>query len=103
MTDAFDQWREWAENPPGDRRTIPAELYHAVMDLPPEDRFDREKVNEAAQQRPASVWIYEDGHKRAGDVDWIKVFATEEAATAWLAKNDPEGVAWAYPIERERQ
>ncbi|MGY4285521.1 hypothetical protein ACVWXO_004741 [Bradyrhizobium sp. LM2.7] len=37
MTDAFDQWREWAEKPRGDRHTIPAELYHAVMDLPPED------------------------------------------------------------------
>ncbi|MCK1519340.1 hypothetical protein [Bradyrhizobium sp. 17] len=48
MTDAFDQWREWAGKPPGDRRTSPAESYHAVMDLPPEDRFDREKVNEAA-------------------------------------------------------
>lgn len=37
MTDAFDQWREWAEKPRGDRHTIPAELYHAVMDFPPED------------------------------------------------------------------
>jgi hypothetical protein len=82
---------------PGDRRTIPAELYHALMDLPPEDRFDREKVNEGAQQRQQSVWIYEDGHKRAGDGDW------KEAASAWLAENDPEGVAWAYPIERERR
>ncbi|MCK1477892.1 hypothetical protein IVB27_24590 [Bradyrhizobium sp. 197] len=42
----------------------------------PEDRFDREKVNEAALKRQESVWIYEHGHKRAGDVDWIKVFAT---------------------------
>jgi hypothetical protein len=39
---------QWAEKPPGDRRTIPAELYHAVMRLPPEHQFDREKVNAAA-------------------------------------------------------
>jgi hypothetical protein len=91
---------QWAEKPPGDRRTIPAELYHAVMRLPPEHQFDREKVNAAADPRRESVWIYEYGHKRIGDVDWIKVFATEEAASSWLAKNDP-GVAWAYPIETE--
>jgi len=28
--------------------TIPAELHDAVMSLPPEDRLDRAKVNEAA-------------------------------------------------------
>lgn len=55
MTDAFDQWREWAGKPPGDRRTSPAESYHAVMDLPPEDRFDREKVNEAALNNDKSL------------------------------------------------
>ncbi|MET4041851.1 hypothetical protein ABIC03_003542 [Bradyrhizobium sp. RT6a] len=101
MTDAFDQWIQWAEKPWGDRRTIPADLYHSVVRLPPEDQFDREKVNAAAEQRQELVWIYEDGHKHIGDVDWIKVFATEEAASAWLAKNDPEGIAWAYPIEAE--
>lgn len=99
MADAFDEWRAWAEKPQDDRHTIPAELYHAVMRLPPEDRLDREKVNTAVEHEQKSVWIYEDGHKRVGDVDWIKVFATEEAANKWLAENDSEGVAWAYPVE----
>ena len=28
----------------------------------------------------------------------MKVFATEEAAKAWLDENDPEGVAFAYDV-----
>ncbi|WP_035968344.1 hypothetical protein [Bradyrhizobium sp. WSM1417] len=90
-----------AEKPPGDRRTIPAYVYYSMMRLSPEDQFDREKVNAAAQQRQEWVWIYEDGHKHIGNADWIKVFATEEAASAWFAENDPEGVVWSYPIETE--
>ncbi|MGY3653206.1 hypothetical protein ACVWW2_008497 [Bradyrhizobium sp. LM4.3] len=34
MSDAFDQWVEWRYKPPGDRRSIPAELYAAVTSLP---------------------------------------------------------------------
>lgn len=101
MTDAFDQWREWDEKPPGDRRSIPVELYHAVMRLPEGERLEREKVNTVASRTEKTVWIYEDGRKRIGDLDWVKVFSTQEAANRWLAENDPEGVAWAYPIEPE--
>jgi len=39
-----------------------------------------------------TVWIYERGGK-------LKVFATEEAAQSWFDKNDPEGVAFEYPVE----
>lgn len=39
-----------------------------------------------------TVWIYKRG-------DEIKVFATAEAAQAWFDKNDPEGVAFEYPVE----
>ena len=39
---------EWAEKPLDSLLTIPAELHDAVMSLPPEDRLDRAKVNEAA-------------------------------------------------------
>lgn len=101
MADPFDQWSEWAEKPPDDRHTIAAELYHAVLRLPEGERLDREKVNTVASRIEKTVWIYEDGHKRVGDLDWVKVFSTEEAAKWWLVENDPEGVAWAYPIEPE--
>jgi hypothetical protein len=45
--DAFDQWWEWAEKPLDSGLTIPAEIHNAVMALPPEERRDRAKVNEA--------------------------------------------------------
>ena len=38
-----------------------------------------------------TVWIYIRG-------DEIMVFATAEAAQAWFDKNDPEGVAFEYPV-----
>lgn len=66
MTDAFDQWREWAGKPAGDRRTSPAESYHAVMDLPPEDRFDREKVNEAALNNDKSAYDHARKSRQSG-------------------------------------
>jgi hypothetical protein len=46
--DAFDRFWEWAEKPLDSPLTIPAELHRAVMELPPENRQDRAKVNEAA-------------------------------------------------------
>ena len=50
MKDAFDQWWEWANKPFSDMATIPAEIHQAVMALSPEDRQDREKVNEAVRR-----------------------------------------------------
>jgi hypothetical protein len=50
MKDAFDQWWEWANKPFSDMATIPADLQRAVMALPPEDRCDRAKVNEAVRR-----------------------------------------------------
>jgi hypothetical protein len=41
----------------------------------------------------SSVWIYVDTNKEVGDKNHLKVFATTDAAEAWLAENDPEGVA----------
>jgi hypothetical protein len=57
--DAFDRWWEWAEKPVGSYVTIPADVHNAVMELSPEERLDRKKVNEAvrrygeARNRPA--------------------------------------------------
>jgi hypothetical protein len=46
--DAFDQWREWATKPPESMLTIPAVIHGAMKKLSPEERRDREKVNDAA-------------------------------------------------------
>jgi hypothetical protein len=45
-----------------------------------------------------TVWIYINTAKEVGDEDHLKVFATEEAAERWFAENDPEGVAFEYPV-----
>ena len=45
-----------------------------------------------------TVWVYVDTRKQVGDRDHLKVFANEEAANAWFAEHDPEGVALAYPV-----
>jgi hypothetical protein len=45
-----------------------------------------------------TVWIYVTDYGRTGDEDWVKVFSSSDAADEWLEQNDPEGVAWEYPI-----
>jgi len=45
-----------------------------------------------------TVRIYVDSNKDVGDPDHLKVFASEEAAEEWFAKNDAEGVAFEYPV-----
>ncbi len=35
-----------------------------------------------------------------GDADHLKVFADEDVADAWFRDNEPEGVAFAYPVIR---
>jgi hypothetical protein len=42
--------------------------------------------------------IYVNTNKQVGDADHLKVFANEDAAEKWLAENDPEGVAFEYPV-----
>jgi hypothetical protein len=46
-----------------------------------------------------TVWIYVDIGKQVGDRNHLKVFASEDAAETWLQENDPEGVAFEYPVE----
>jgi hypothetical protein len=43
-------------------------------------------------------WVC-DARKLVGDKDHLKVFANEAAAERWLAKNDPEGVAFVYEVQ----
>jgi hypothetical protein len=45
-----------------------------------------------------TVWIYVDTSKQVGDPDHLKVFANQEAAQAWFAEHDPEGVAFEYEV-----
>jgi hypothetical protein len=51
-----------------------------------------------AQEGPVTVLIYVDTSKQVGDPDHLKVFANADAAEAWFAENDPEGVAFEYEV-----
>ncbi|WP_144441565.1 hypothetical protein [Bradyrhizobium sp. CCGE-LA001] len=48
-----------------------------------------------------SVWLYSpDPASRAiGDPDWLKLFASAEAANKWLEQNYPRGKMGEYPIQ----
>jgi hypothetical protein len=48
-----------------------------------------------------TVWIYVDTRKEVGDVDHLKVFASQDVAEAWFKENDPEGVAFEYEVLEE--
>ena len=52
--DAYDRFWQWAQKPRESLLTIPAELHHAAMTLPPEDRQDRAKVNAAVARAAAA-------------------------------------------------
>jgi len=47
--DTFDLWWEWAEKPVDSTLPIDAAIHDAVMALPPTERRDRAKVNEAVR------------------------------------------------------
>ena len=49
-----------------------------------------------------TVWVYINTAMEVGDVDHLKVFASEVAAERWIAENDPEGVAFEYPVIQVR-
>lgn len=110
MADAFDRWIQWAKNPPGQRPGLPSDVHASVMSLDKEDRTDRQKVNAAVEHRAElrrtgrTAWIYLNDFDRGtqrtiGDPEWVKVFASAEAADRWFDKHDPEDVAWEYEIE----
>jgi hypothetical protein len=50
MKDAFDLWWEWAQKPHESLLMIDADIHRPIMQLSPEDRRDREKVNEAVRR-----------------------------------------------------
>lgn len=110
MNDAFDQFWEWREKPPGSRLPISNEIYGAVMSLPEPERTSRKAVNAAVEnwaelrRRGQTVWVYlnefnNGDQRKPGDPDWVKLFGSDDAADRWLQKHDPEGVAWTYEVE----
>jgi hypothetical protein len=42
--------------------------------------------------------VYVNTSKQVGDKDHLKVIANEIAAEEWFSENDPEGVAFEYPV-----
>ena len=62
-----------------------------------ETALEKAKAAARAARDRQSVWIYVNIAK-VGDPDYLKVFASQEAADAWFAENDPEGVAFEYEI-----
>lgn len=49
-----------------------------------------------------NVWIYVDTNKTVGDAGHLQVFADEDTAQTWFRDNDPEGVAFAYPVKTKK-
>jgi len=45
-----------------------------------------------------TVLIYVDTSKQVEDRDHLKVFADADAAEAWFAENDPDGVAFECEV-----
>jgi hypothetical protein len=52
---SFDLWWEWAERPVESMPMIDAAIHDAVMALPPDERRDRAKVNEAVHGVPRAT------------------------------------------------
>jgi hypothetical protein len=48
--DAFDRWWEWVEKPLDSPLTIPAHFHHALMELSPKQRRNRDAVKEAVRR-----------------------------------------------------
>jgi hypothetical protein len=48
--------------------------------------------------RSMTVFVYVNTSKQVGDPEHLKVFANPDAAEAWFAENDPEGVAFEYEV-----
>jgi hypothetical protein len=46
----------------------------------------------------STVWVYFVKEAEADEKPDLMIFATEDAAHRWFAENDPEGVAFEYPV-----
>jgi hypothetical protein len=48
---------------------------------------------------PMNVWVYVSNRHPVGHPDHLQIFADLDAAHAWFRDNDPEGVAFQYPVQ----
>jgi hypothetical protein len=53
---------------------------------------------EAEARSMKTVFVYVKTSKEVGDIDHRKVFANPDAAETSFEENDPEGVAFEYPV-----
>lgn len=71
-----------------------------MSDWPPD--FDRLAVdlNDRDEQTSSAktVWVCVDTSNVVGDGGHLKLVASLKFAQAWLADNDPEGVAFEYEV-----
>jgi probable addiction module antidote protein len=66
----------------------------ATPDAPLTASRTSRSVSQEELPRVTNVWVYEAGREN------MKVFTSEKAAQAWLAEHDPNGEAFAYPVDR---
>jgi hypothetical protein len=50
MKDAFDIWWDWAKKPHESVLSVDGDIHYPIMELSPEDRRDRDKVNETVRR-----------------------------------------------------
>ena len=53
--DAFDLWWEWATKSHESMFSIDGDIHYPIMELSPDERRDREKVNEAGRRYRARM------------------------------------------------
>ena len=46
-----------------------------------------------------TVFVYVNTNRQVGDVEHIKVFASQDAAETWFEENDAEGAAFEYEVQ----
>lgn len=64
--DAFDLWWQWAERPHESLLMIDADIHNPIMELSPEDRRDRAKINEAVRRYREVVLRLTEAANRGG-------------------------------------
>jgi hypothetical protein len=54
----------------------------------------------SSEETTMTVWIYTDTSKQVGEVERLKVFASQDDAEQWLKQHDREEVAFEYPVKK---
>jgi hypothetical protein len=97
----LDQWQAAVEALPGDvcpyrlHAGIEPKRRSRVQSRPERNSLGQAEIEEGSMK---TVMVYVNTSKQLGDVDHLKVFASVDAAETWFEENDPEGVAFEYPV-----